>query len=150
MRLRTASACLVALVLAVSGCTTDAPKDSSPVVAASSPAPSPTPSDDPSDEPTEEELRPLDPEVDPTGSTSSGAGSPSATEEQLFGSGVHDLLADVEAADLRSSDAICRGAGLLLSEMSRSQVEARQDAMSEEDLEALKDLLALCDKVLSS
>ena len=146
MRLRTASACLVALVLAVSGCTTDAPKDSSPVVA----APSPTPSAAPSDEPTEEEVRPLDPEADPTGSTSSGAGSPSATEEQMFGSGVHDLLADVEAADLRSSDAICRGAGLLLSEMTRSQVEARQDAMSEEDLEALKDLLALCDKVLSS
>jgi hypothetical protein len=68
----------------------------------------------------------------------------------MFGSGVHELLADVEAADLRSSDAICRGAGLLLSEMSRAQVEARQDAMSEEDLEALKDLLALCDKVLSS
>lgn len=150
MRLRTASACLVALVLAVSGCTTHAPKDSSPVVAAPSPTASPTPSDDPIDEPTEEEVRPLDPEADPTGSTSSGAGSPSATEEQMFGSGVHELLADVEAADLRSSDAICRGAGLVVSEMSPSQIEARQDAMSEEDLEALEDLVALCDKVLSS
>ena len=32
MRLRTASACLVALVLTLSGCTTPATKDSSPVV----------------------------------------------------------------------------------------------------------------------
>lgn len=147
---RTASACLVVLVLALSGCATHAPKDSSPVVVAPTDAPSTTPTEEPTVDPGEAELPPLQPEADPTGSTSSGAGSPAVTEEQMFGSGVHELLADVEASELRTRDAICRGAGLVVSEMSRSQVEARQDAMAEDDLEALKDLVALCDKVLSS
>ena len=171
MKRESAAACLLALVLTVSGCASPAPKDSSPVAL---PAPSPTASATPS-EPEPSEPAPSDTPAETTpapdvieppaeGDPSDGASEVpdefkemvvpedlmDVTADDMYGPGINDFMTDVETGDKGRKVGVCRTAAVIVSELPRTEIEERRASMTPEDLETLTDFIDVCGRILAS
>lgn len=171
MKRESAAACLLALVLTVSGCASPAPKDSSPVAL---PAPSPTDSATPS-EPEPSEPAPSDTPAETTpapdvieppaeGDPSDGASEVpdefkemvvpedlmDVTADDMYGPGINDFMTDVETGDKGRKVGVCRTAAVIVSELPRTEIEERRASMTPEDLETLTDFIDVCGRILAS
>jgi hypothetical protein len=173
MKRQSAAACLLALVLTVSGCASPAPKDSSPVAL---PAPSPTASATPSEpEPEPSEPAPSDTPAETTpapdvieppaeGDPSDGASEVpdefkemvvpedlmDVTADDMYGPGINDFMTDVETGDKGRKVGVCRTAAVIVSELPRTEIEDRRASMTPEDLETLTDFIDVCGRILAS
>jgi hypothetical protein len=171
MKRQSAAAVLLALVLTVSGCSSSAPKDSAPVAL---PAPSPTASATPSEpEPTEPapsdtpaETTPAPDVIAPPSEDDPDDGASQVpddfkemvvpedlmdlTADDMYGPGINDLMTDVETGDKGRGVGVCRTAAIIVSELTRTEIEERRASMTEDDLDVLVDFIDLCGRILAS
>lgn len=169
MKRQTAAACLLALTLVVSGCSSSAPKDSAPVTL-DSPTPGATesPSDTPEPSPSASAADPSDaPDVidQPTDDVPDDSASDvpddledmlvpddlkDVTADDMYSSGIDDLMAAFEAGDKNRKVGVCRTGAVIVSELTRTEIDERRASMTPEDVETLEDFIEQCGRVLAS
>lgn len=169
MTRQTAAACLLALTLVVSSCSSSAPKDSAPVAVANpTPTPTVTPSASPEPAPSASSPEPsATPDVIETpddGDPDDGASTvpddlkdmlvpddlKDVTADDMYSSGINDLMADVDAGNKGRKVGVCRTAAIIVSELTRTEIEERRASMTPEDVETLEDFIDQCGRILAS
>lgn len=171
MKRQSAAACLLVLVLTVSGCASSSPKDSSPVaLPAPSPTASATPSErepsDPAPSDTPAETTPAPDVIDPPSDADPSDGASQVPDElkemlipedlvdltadDMYSNGIQDLMTDVETGDKGRGVGVCRTASIIVSELTRTEIEERRASMAPEDLDTLTDFIDLCGRILAS
>jgi hypothetical protein len=166
---QTAAASLLALVLTVSGCSSSEPKDAAPVAMTTStptvtespsatPEPSPSASSaDPSDDP--DVIEPPADDV-PDDSASDVPDDledmlvpddlKDVTADDMYGSGIDDLMAAFEAGDKNRKVGVCRTGAVIVSELTRTEIDERRASMTPVQVETLEDFIEQCGRVLAS
>jgi len=166
---QTAAASLLALVLTVAGCSSSEPKDSAPVaVTTSTPTPTATPSATPEPSPSETSSEPtaVPDVVEPPASDTPADGASDVpddledmlvpddlkdvTADDMYGSGIDDLMAAFEAGDKNRKVGVCRTGAVIVSELTRTEIDERRASMTPEDVETLEDFIEQCGRVLAS
>lgn len=169
MKRQTAAASLLALVLTVAGCSSSEPKDSAPVaVTTSTPTPTATPSATPEPSPSETSSEPtaVPDVVEPPASDTPADGASDVpddledmlvpddlkdvTADDMYGSGIDDLMAAFEAGDKNRKVGVCRTGAVIVSELTRTEIDERRASMTPEDVETLEDFIEQCGRVLAS
>lgn len=168
MKRQTAAASLLALVLTVSGCSSSEPKDAAPVaMTTSTPAATATPSStpEPTSETSSEPTAVPDVVEPPTPETPDDSASDvpddledmlvpddlkDVTADDMYGSGIDDLMAAFEAGDKNRKVGVCRTGAVIVSELTRTEIDERRASMTPEDVETLEDFIEQCGRVLAS
>ncbi|KQT98563.1 hypothetical protein [Sanguibacter sp. Leaf3] len=169
MKRQTAAACLLALTLVVSGCSSSARKDSAPVaVDTATPSATASPSASPEPSPSESVADPSDaPDViEPPAEAlpdDSASDVPDDLEDMLvpddlkdvtaddmYGSGIDDLMAAFEAGDKNRKVGVCRTGAVIVSELTRTEIDERRASMTSDQVETLEDFIEQCGRVLAS
>jgi len=157
---QTAAASLLALVLTVSGCSSSEPKDAAPVaVTTSTPTATATPSATP--EPTPSETSSEPPASDTPDDSASDVPDDledmlvpddlkDVTADDMYGSGIDDLMAAFEAGDKNRKVGVCRTGAVIVSELTRTEIDERRASMTPDQVETLEDFIEQCGRVLAS
>ena len=169
MKRQTAAASLLALVLTVSGCSSSEPKDAAPVtMTTSTPSATATPSATPEPTPSETSSEPTTvPDVvePPASDTPDDSASDvpddledmlvpddlkDVTADDMYGSGIDDLMAAFEAGDKNRKVGVCRTGAVIVSELTRTEIDERRASMTPDQVETLEDFIEQCGRVLAS
>lgn len=169
MKRQTAAASLLALVLTVAGCSSSEPKDSAPVaVTTSTPTATATPSATPEPTPAETSSEPtaVPDVVEPPASDTPADGASDVpddledmlvpddlkdvTADDMYGSGIDDLMAAFEAGDKNRKVGVCRTGAVIVSELTRTEIDERRASMTPDQVETLEDFIEQCGRVLAS
>lgn len=169
MKRQTAAASLLALVLTVAGCSSSEPKDAAPVaMITSTPTATATPSATPEPTPSETSSEPTAvPDVvePPASDTPDDSASDvpddlkdmlvpddlkDVTADDMYSSGIDDLMAAFEAGDKNRKVGVCRTGAVIVSELTRTEIDERRASMSPDDVETLEDFIEQCGRVLAS
>lgn len=176
MKRQTAAASLLALVLAVAGCSSSEPKDAAPVaMTTSTPSATATSSATPEPSPSETSSEPtaVPDVVEPPASDTpddSASDVPDDLEDMLvpddlkdvtaddmygsgidmYGSGIDDLMAAFEAGDKNRKVGVCRTGAVIVSELTRAEIDERRASMTPDQVETLEDFIEQCGRVLAS
>jgi hypothetical protein len=166
---QTAAASLLALVLTVSGCSSSEPKDAAPVaMTTSTPTATATPSATPEPSPSETSSEPtaVPDVVEPPASDTPDDGASDVpddledmlvpddlkdvTADDMYGSGIDDLMAAFEAGDKNRKVGVCRTGAVIVSELTRTEIDERRASMTPDQVETLEDFIEQCGRVLAS
>ena len=169
MKRQTAAASLLALVLIVSGCSSSEPKDAAPVaMTTSTPTATATPSTTPEPTPSETSSEPtaVPDVVEPPASDTPDDGASDVpddledmlvpddlkdvTADDMYGSGIDDLMAAFEAGDKNRKVGVCRTGAVIVSELTRTEIDERRASMTADQVETLEDFIEQCGRVLAS
>ena len=169
MKRQNAAASLLALVLTVAGCSSSEPKDSAPVaVTTSTPTATATPSATPEPFPSETSSEPTAvPDVvePPASDTPDDSASDvpddledmlvpddlkDVTADDMYGSGIDDLMAAFDAGDKNRKVGVCRTGAVIVSELTRTEIDERRASMTSDQVETLEDFIEQCGRVLAS
>lgn len=169
MKRQTAAASLLALVLTVAGCSSSEPKDSAPVaVTTSTPTATAPPSATPELSPSEASNEPtaVPDVVEPPASDPPDDGASDVpddledmlvpddlkdvTADDMYGSGIDDLMAAFEAGDKNRKVGVCRTGAVIVSELTRTEIDERRASMTPDQVETLEDFIEQCGRVLAS
>lgn len=168
MKRQIAASCLLALTLVFSGCSSSQ-KDSAPVIVdTATPSPSTTPSGSPEPSLSESPAEPTAvPDVvePPASDTPDDSASDvpddledmlvpddlkDVTADDMYGSGIDDLMAAFEAGDKNRKVGVCRTGAVIVSELTRTEIDERRASMTPDQVETLEDFIEQCGRVLAS